>query len=42
LSRSVHRGKREPAGQRRSGLWIFVPYVGTFIFIAKVQGALNA
>jgi hypothetical protein len=24
-----------------SGLWLFVPYVGWFIYIAKVQGALN-
>ena len=25
-----------------TGMLAFVPYVGTFIYIAKVQGALNA
>lgn len=24
-----------------SGFWILVPYLGTFIWIAKIQGALN-
>jgi drug/metabolite transporter (DMT)-like permease len=24
-----------------SGFWIFLPYVGTFVWMAKVQGALN-
>ena len=35
-------GNENPPVSGVSGLWIFVPYVGTFIFIAKVQGALNA
>jgi Domain of unknown function (DUF4234) len=24
-----------------SGFWVFFPYVGTFVWLAKVQGALN-
>lgn len=24
-----------------SGFWVLVPYIGTFIWIAKIQGALN-
>ncbi len=24
-----------------SGFWVLVPYLGTFIWIAKIQGALN-
>jgi hypothetical protein len=35
-------GNENPPVSGVSGLWAFVPYVGTFIFIAKVQGALNA
>ena len=35
-------GNENPPVSGVSGLWVFVPYVGTFIFIAKVQGALNA
>jgi Domain of unknown function (DUF4234) len=35
-------GNENPPVSGVSGLWIFVPYVGTFIYIAKVQGALNA
>ena len=34
-------GNQNPPVSGLSGLWIFVPYVGTFIYIAKVQGALN-
>ena len=35
-------GNQNPPVSGLSGLWIFVPYVGTFIWLAKVQGALNA
>jgi hypothetical protein len=34
-------GNQNPPVSGLSGLWIFVPYVGSFIYIAKVQGALN-
>lgn len=34
-------GNEDPPVSGLSGLWVFVPYVGTFIWIAKVQGALN-
>ena len=34
-------GNENPPVSGLSGLWIFVPYVGTFIYIAKTQGALN-
>jgi len=35
-------GTENPPVSGPSGLWIFVPYVGTFIYIAKIQGALNS
>jgi hypothetical protein len=35
-------GNENPPVSGLSGLWIFVPYVGTFIWIAKVQGSLNS
>ena len=34
-------GQSNPPVSGISGLWIFLPYVGTFVWIAKVQGALN-
>jgi hypothetical protein len=34
-------GNENPPVSGISGLWVFVPYVGTFIYIAKIQGALN-
>ena len=34
-------GNQRPPVSGISGLWVFVPYVGTFIWIAKNQGALN-
>ncbi len=34
-------GNERPPVSGLSGLWLLVPYVGTFIYIAKVQGALN-
>ena len=34
-------GNERPPVSGISGLWVLVPYVGTFIWIAKVQGALN-
>jgi hypothetical protein len=35
-------GNENPPVSGLTGLWYFVPYVGAFIYIAKVQGALNA
>jgi hypothetical protein len=35
-------GNENPPVSGVSGLWNFVPYVGTFIYIAKIQGALNS
>ena len=35
-------GNDNPPVSGVSGLWVFVPYVGTLIWIAKVQGALNS
>jgi hypothetical protein len=35
-------GHQNPPVSGLTGLWLFVPYVGSFIYIAKVQGALNA
>jgi uncharacterized protein DUF4234 len=35
-------GHDNPPVSGLTGLWLFVPYVGSFIYIAKVQGALNA
>jgi hypothetical protein len=35
-------GNANPPVSGLSGLWPFVPYVGTFIYLAKVQGALNS
>jgi hypothetical protein len=35
-------GHENPPVSGLSGLWGFVPYVGLFIYLAKVQGALNA
>jgi hypothetical protein len=35
-------GNENPPVSGLSGLWPFVPYVGTFIYLAKVQGALNS
>lgn len=35
-------GNENPPVSGVSGLWLFVPYVGTFIYIAKIQGALNS
>ena len=35
-------GNENPPVSGISGLWIFVPYVGTFIYMAKIQGALNS
>jgi len=34
-------GNQRPPVSGLSGLWVFVPYVGSFIWMAKVQGALN-
>jgi hypothetical protein len=34
-------GQSNPPVSGMSGFWIFLPYVGTFVWIAKVQGALN-
>jgi Domain of unknown function (DUF4234) len=34
-------GNENPPVSGLSGLWAFVPYVGLFIYLAKVQGALN-
>jgi peptidoglycan biosynthesis protein MviN/MurJ (putative lipid II flippase) len=47
LSQAIGRmynaeGHENPPVSGLTGLWLFVPYVGTFIYIAKVQGALNA
>lgn len=46
LSQSIGRmyateGNDNPPVSGLTGLWLFVPYVGGFIYIAKVQGALN-
>ena len=35
-------GNENPPVSGLSGLWGFVPYVGLFIYLAKVQGALNS
>lgn len=35
-------GNDNPPVSGLSGLWLLVPYVGSFIYIAKIQGALNA
>jgi len=35
-------GNDNPPVSGLSGLWIFVPYVGHFIYEAKVQSALNS
>ena len=34
-------GNDNPPVSGVSGLWLFVPYVGAFIWLAKVQNALN-
>jgi hypothetical protein len=34
-------GQSNPPVSGVSGFWIFLPYVGSFVWIAKVQGALN-
>ena len=34
-------GQTNPPVSGVSGFWIFLPYVGTFVWMAKVQGALN-
>jgi hypothetical protein len=34
-------GNQNPPVSGLSGLWLFVPYVGGFIYLAKVQSALN-
>ena len=34
-------GNENPPVSGLTGLWGFVPYVGGFIYLAKVQGALN-
>ena len=34
-------GNENPPVSGLTGLWGFVPYVGLFIYLAKVQGALN-
>lgn len=35
-------GNQNPPVSGLTGLWLFVPYVGGLIYIAKVQSALNA
>ena len=35
-------GNENPPVSGLTGLWLFVPYVGSFIYIAKIQNALNA
>jgi Domain of unknown function (DUF4234) len=35
-------GNENPPVSGLTGLWIFLPYVGGFIWLAKIQGALNA
>ena len=35
-------GNENPPVSGLTGLWGFVPYVGLFIYLAKVQGALNS
>ena len=35
-------GHENPPVSGLTGLWLFVPYVGGIIYLAKVQGALNA
>jgi hypothetical protein len=35
-------GHENPPVSGLTGLWIFVPYVGGIIYLAKTQGALNA
>jgi Domain of unknown function (DUF4234) len=35
-------GNENPPVSGLTGLWGFVPYVGLFIYLAKVQGSLNA
>ena len=47
LSQSIGRmynaeGHDSPPVSGLTGIWIFVPYVGGIIYLAKVQGALNA
>lgn len=47
LSQSIGRmynaeGHESPPVSGLTGLWVFVPYVGGIIYLAKVQGALNA
>jgi Domain of unknown function (DUF4234) len=34
-------GQQNPPVSGISGFWVFLPYVGTFVWLAKVQGALN-
>jgi Domain of unknown function (DUF4234) len=35
-------GHDSPPVSGLTGIWLFVPYVGGIIYLAKVQGALNA
>jgi hypothetical protein len=37
----VAEGNETPPVSGLTGLWVFVPYVGSFIYIAKAQSALN-
>jgi hypothetical protein len=46
LSQSIGRmygaeGNENPPVSGLTGIWVFVPYVGGLIYIAKIQGALN-
>jgi len=41
VGRMYAEDNRQKPIDGRSGFWIFVPLVGVFIWIAKVQGALN-
>jgi hypothetical protein len=41
VGRMYKEDGREPKVTGFAGFWVLVPYVGSFVYIAKVQGALN-
>ena len=41
VGRAYREDGRQPPVTGWAGFWVFVPFIGSFIWLAKVQGALN-
>jgi FHA domain/Domain of unknown function (DUF4234) len=41
VGRAYHEDGQQPPITGWAGFWVFVPFIGSFVWLAKIQGALN-